>query len=115
MNSVLKETLRSIPRRIDSVLVFDGTDPGKWFGKAVKDAGIEDFSWHDLRHTFASRLAMAGVPLRHIAELMGHSEIQTTMRSAHLQPGHLRDVVERLAQTDTATSTEAQAASTKVG
>ena len=121
MNSVLRETLRSIPHRIDSPYVFDGTDPGKWFREALKDAGISNFHWHDLRHTFASRLAMAGVPMRHIAELMGRSEIQTTMRYAHLQPGQLADAVERLAtaqtggQTDTATSTEVLAVSAKVG
>ncbi|HEY6290263.1 MAG TPA: tyrosine-type recombinase/integrase [Terriglobia bacterium] len=49
------------------------------------------------RHTFASRLVMAGVPLRHVAELMGHSEIQTTMRYAHLAPAHLANAVELLA------------------
>lgn len=67
---------------------------------------------------------MAGVPMRHIAELMGHSEIQTTMRYAHLQPGHLADAVERLAalkdansegQTETATDTEQLTGSVKVG
>jgi len=110
INSVLRETLRSIPQRINSPYVFYGTDPGRWFGKIVKAAGIKDFTWHDCRHTFASRLAMAGVPMRHIAELMGHSEIQTTMRYAHLQPGHLADAVEKLAtgsreQTDTAIDT----------
>jgi integrase len=96
MNSVLREALRRIPQKIDSPYVFDGTDPGKWFGRALRAARIKDFTWHDLRHTFGSRLAMAGVSMRHIAELMGHSEIQTTMRYAHLQPGHLADAVERL-------------------
>ncbi|MGA2076604.1 MAG: site-specific integrase [Terriglobia bacterium] len=96
MNSTLCETLRAIPMHIDSPYVFEGTDPAKWFGKALRAAKIENFHWHDLRHSFASRLAMAGVPMRHIAELMGHSEIQTTMRYAHLQPGHLAEAVERL-------------------
>jgi integrase len=98
MNSTLCETLRAIPMHIDSPYVFEGTDPAKWFGKALRAAKIENFHWHDLRHSFASRLAMAGVPMRHIAELMGHSEIQTTMRYAHLQPGHLAEAVERLAR-----------------
>jgi integrase len=84
MNSVLRETLRSIPQKIDSPYVFNGTDPERWFSKLVKAAGIKDFTWHDLRHTFASRLAMEGVSMRHTADLMGHSEIQTTMRYAHL-------------------------------
>ncbi|HEX5412835.1 MAG TPA: site-specific integrase [Terriglobia bacterium] len=121
MNSVLRETLRSVPHRIDSPYVFDGTDPAKWFRKVLKEAEVTNLHWHDLRHTFASRLAMAGVPMRHIAELMGHAEIQTTMRYAHLQPGQLADAVERLAseptggQTDTATGTRVLAVSVRVG
>lgn len=55
-----------------------------WFGPAVSEAGIKDFTWYCLRHTFASRLVMAGVDLRTVAELMGHQQIQMTMRYAHL-------------------------------
>lgn len=55
-----------------------------WFEDAVIKAGIRGFTWHDLRHTFASRLAMAGVDLRRIQELMGHKTIQMTCRYAHL-------------------------------
>lgn len=43
-------------------------------------------AWHLLRHTFASRLVQAGVPLRTVAGWMGHTTIQTTMRYAHLAP-----------------------------
>ena len=103
MNPVLREALRSLPRRIDSTYVFSSTDPYKWFAKACKKAGIHHCRWHDLRHTFGSRLAMAGVPMRVIAELMGHSELQTTMRYAHLAPRYLADAVARL--TDTAADT----------
>lgn len=127
MNSVLIETLRSVPQRIDSPYVFAG-EPDKWLREACQSAKIKDVSWHSLRHTFGSRLAMAGVPLRHIAELMGHSSMQVTMRYAHLSPGHLADAVERLArpegvktggQTDTATDTSqnqgSERATKKVG
>ena len=52
---------------------------------------------------------MVGVPILHIRDLMGHSDVKVTMRYAHLQPGHLADAVERLtqtpAQTDTRTDT----------
>jgi integrase len=43
-----------------------------WFVPAVRQAGIKDFHWHDCRHTYASRLRQAGVPLGNIAELLGH-------------------------------------------
>ncbi len=67
-----------------------------WFEDAVKKAGIENFRWHDLRHTFASRLVMADVDIRTVAELMGHKKIQMTMRYAHLAPEHKLVAVERL-------------------
>jgi len=67
-----------------------------WFEASVKEAGIKDFTWYCLRHTFASRLAMAGVDLRTLAELMGHQTIQMTMRYAHLSPSHTIAAVERL-------------------
>jgi integrase len=70
--------------------------PRHWFEDAVKKAGLRDFTWHDLRHTFASRLAMQGVDIRTIAELMGHKKIQMTMRYAHLAPEHKLVAVERL-------------------
>jgi len=42
------------------------------FDDAVIEAGIKNFHWHDLRHTFASRLRMQGAPLEDIADLLGH-------------------------------------------
>jgi integrase len=52
---------------------------------------------HSLRHTFASWLAMAGEPILTIQKLMGHKDIQMTLRYAHLSPSHERAAAERLA------------------
>jgi hypothetical protein len=66
------------------------------FIPAVRRAGIANFRWHDLRHTLASRLAMAGVDLRTIQELMGHKTLAMTLRYAHLSPTHLHAAVRAL-------------------
>jgi site-specific recombinase XerD len=70
----------------------------RWFDEAIEAAKIENFTWHDLRHTFASRLVMAGVDLSTVQKLLGHKSILMTQRYAHLAPGHLQDAVEKLAQ-----------------
>jgi integrase len=70
--------------------------PGRWFEPAVKDSKLTDFTWHCLRHTFASRLVMADVDLRTVQELMGHKTIGMTVRYAHLAPKHTLAAVERL-------------------
>ena len=76
--------------------------PREWFDPAVKAAGLKDFTWHCLRHTFASRLVMAGVDLRTVQELMGHKTIQMTVRYAHLAPKHQLAAVQRLCDTGAA-------------
>jgi len=76
--------------------------PREWFDPAVKSAGLSEFTWHCLRHTFASRLVMAGVDLRTVQELMGHKTIQMTVRYAHLAPKHQLAAVQRLCDTGTA-------------
>jgi len=66
-------------------LVFSG-EPDKWFAELREKAGIKSFTWHDLRHTFGSRLAMRDVQVKKIAELMGHSSITTTMATCISRP-----------------------------
>ena len=63
------------------------------FNTVCERAKIENFTWHDLRHTFCSRLAMAGTPLRTIQVLAGHRSISTTERYAHLSSEHLAQAV----------------------
>jgi integrase len=74
----------------------------RWFEACIDDACIENFRWHDLRHTFASRLVMAGVDLPTVQRLMGHKTIAMTMRYAHLADGHVTAAVERLVKSPAA-------------
>ncbi len=71
----------------------------KVFNVAVRRAWIEDFRFHDLRHTLASYLVMAGVDLRTVAQLLGHKTLQMTMRYSHLSQAHLERAVNTLDRT----------------
>lgn len=67
-----------------------------WFDPCVEAAEIHDFKWHDLRHTFASRLVMGGMPIAAVAQYMGHQTVQMTMRYSHLSPqtdSKVRDIM----------------------
>lgn len=72
----------------------------RWLEKAAKAANVEDFHWHDLRHTFASRLVMAGVDLRTVQSLLGHKNITMTMKYAHLSPDHRQAAAEKIGPID---------------
>lgn len=61
-----------------------------------KRAGLRKITWHVLRHTFASHLAMKGAPLNSVQALLGHATITTTMRYAHVAPSTLRATIELL-------------------
>jgi len=88
-------------RRLDTDLVFPGKNPEnpvlfeKSWRNALKSAGIEDFRFHDLRHSAASYLAMNGVPIRTIAEILGHKTLGMVQRYSHLNPEHLRSEISR--------------------
>ncbi|MFC2157551.1 tyrosine-type recombinase/integrase [Acidobacteriota bacterium] len=71
-------------------------DIKKGFTGAVRRAGIEDFRFHDLRHTFASYLVMSGVDLRTVQQLLGHKDLKMTMRYSQLSSKHVQESIERL-------------------
>lgn len=77
----------------------------RWFTAAVRRAGIDDYTWHNNRHTFCSWLAIAGKPLKTIQELAGHKTISITAKYAHLSPNPKRAAIEAMATGPTATKT----------
>ena len=96
LNDTAIEVLRSLPARLDGQLFpfKDGHSVSRAFRRAVERAGIEDFRLHDLRHTFASYQAMAGVQGRGLQALLGHKDPRMTMRYSHLSDSYLRAAVD---------------------
>ena len=101
MNKKLTQTLEGAKKVSKGDYVF--SENGKpyrdvktgWW-TALENAGIENFTFHGLRHTFGSRLGMAGIDIRTIQELMGHKDIKMTMRYSHPTPEHKKRAVEVL-------------------
>lgn len=82
--------------------------PKHWFTNAVRLAGVQDFRWHDLRHTFATRLRQRGVALEDIADLLGHKTLAMTKRYAHISMERLHAAVKQLSVTPTDTTTDTE-------
>ncbi|MHB1285368.1 MAG: tyrosine-type recombinase/integrase [Leptospirales bacterium] len=101
INSLARKTLLDLcPAEMDPASkvfqVGHAKSLSRAFAVAVKKAGLEPFRFHDLRHTFASRLAMNGANDRTLQTLGGWKTPRMLLRYSHLGPSHLQDAVEGL-------------------
>jgi len=102
MNDEVRRVLDSIERHPKGPYVFCSKsgkrfeDVRRSFNRALQRAGITNFKFHDLRHTFASQLVMSGVSLNTVRELMGHSTLAMTQRYSHLSSDHKTKAVNLL-------------------
>jgi integrase len=104
LNGFLHDVLKKAPRHINnSRILFTRAGEalftesvGQRFTRAVKRAGLPHFTPHDLRHTYGTWLAADGVDLVTIKNLMGHTDIKTTMKYLHAAPNRMEWAVENL-------------------
>ena len=83
------------PSKINTNKPFDFKLP---FSKALEDAGIEKFTWHCLRHTFATYAGMSGNELQQVSKLLGHSGFDVTRKYMHLWTNNLEEAVDRMTE-----------------
>jgi integrase len=83
-------------QRDEDGAIFPVLDVKRAWAPLLKNAKIAGFRWHDLRHSFASKLVAAGVDLNTVRELLGHVDLKMTLRYAHLAPEHKAAAVEKL-------------------
>ncbi|NIP37621.1 MAG: site-specific integrase [Candidatus Dadabacteria bacterium] len=100
INDVLYDCLNGLKKANEHVLTHIDGNPVKSnkvaFSSALSKSGIEHCRVYDLRHTFASNLVMSGVDIVTVKELMGHKDINMTMRYSHPTPEHKKHAVNRL-------------------
>jgi integrase len=102
LNQLAQAVIRSLPFGTDTRptdMLFPGINPD-WlyqsFRKVCENLSIEDFSFHDLRHTAASWLRMKGADIHTVAQLLGHKDLRMAARYQHLSPAFLAEAVGRL-------------------
>lgn len=103
INEQVKTVLIKTRKHPQSEYVFNYkgrriADIKKAYFTAVRKSGIKDFTFHDLRHTFASHLVMSGIDLNTVRELLGHKSLQMTLRYSHLSAIHKHKAVEVLSK-----------------
>jgi len=103
MNRRLTDTPKHVKKSAPSQRFYVFAEGNKSYGDiksgfwtAMEKVVIDNFRFHDLRHTFGSRLGMAGVDIKTIQELMEHKDIKMTMRYSHPTPEHKKHAVEVL-------------------
>ncbi|SEN81126.1 Phage integrase family protein [Roseovarius tolerans] len=96
-----RAVLSALPRLPDNPYVIAGKVPGRYatdlqapWRRIRARAGLHDVRIHDLRHTYASNAVSSGMPIQMVGRLLGHTQIQTTMRYAHLADDPVRRAAE---------------------
>ena len=105
LSSAARKVLSALPRKVDNPWVIAGPESGRHLSNlnapwlvVRKRAGLEDVRIHDLRHSFASRALALGESLTMIGKLLGHRQVQTTARYAHLARESVKTSAARVAQ-----------------
>ena len=96
-----RAVLDALPRSADNPYVIEGKLPGRYatdlqapWRRSRARAGLPDVRIHDLRHTYASNAVSSGMPIQMVGRLLGHTQLQTTMRYAHLADDPVRRAAE---------------------
>ncbi len=109
INETVIDTLIRLDKNPNSEYLFPGINNSSHIDESyishkfkgiVNKLGIKDFRFHDLRHCFASKLVMRGIPLNTVQELLGHKDYKMTQRYSHLSPDHKKYAVEILDEKD---------------
>ena len=97
--ALFKRMRKRLGLKSQYVFIYQGQrikDLKNGFNAALRRAGIEDFKFHDLRHTFASHFVMRGGSLKALQEILGHRTLTMTMRYAHLAQDHKKEAINLL-------------------